>query len=126
MNLVERNQMIQEFQQVQMEILKRKGNDYAAGDEEDSGNANFEIVASLLVDAPMDELTVWAVYFLKHVCSIITFIRKRHLESEPIADRFHDIANYANIGHTLVEEMKDRNDDEMFNSRNIPVEREDF
>ena len=101
MNLVERNLFIEKFQETQREILRAKGNDYAAGMANQEGNANFQLVAELLEGAPMDELTVWAVYFLKHVCSIVTFIRTRNLESEGLAGRFHDIANYANIGHTI-------------------------
>jgi len=110
MNLLERNALIKEFQEEQMEILDVKGNDYAAGDAEDSGNANFEIVASLLVDAPMDELTVWAVYFMKHVCAILTYVRNRRIESEGMAGRLNDIANYANIGRTLLMEMEEKQD----------------
>ena len=74
-------------------ILLAKGPDYAshAGDNR---LANFELVAQLLQGAPIDATTVCAVYWLKHVVAICTFIRNRRPGSEPILGRFADDRNY--------------------------------
>ena len=105
MNLKTRNEMIQKYQAEQMEILQRKGHDYAAGEAEVNGNENFRIIAELLKGAPMDETTVWAVYFLKPVLSVVTFVRTRRVESEGMEGRMNDIAKYANIFRTLLDGM---------------------
>ena len=104
MNLTRRNQRIAEYCKCQMEILERKGADYSGGRESEDGNANFSEVARRLEGVPLDKLTVWAVYFEKQVIAIETFIKTRHVESEGMAERFNDIANYANIRHTIFEE----------------------
>ena len=75
------------------DILLAKGPDYAshAGDNR---LANFESVAQLLKGAPIDAVTVAAVYWLKHVFAICTYIRNRRPGSEPILGRFADERNY--------------------------------
>jgi hypothetical protein len=75
------------------DILLAKGPDYAshAGDNR---LANFESVAQLLKGAPIDAATVCAVYWLKHVFAICTYIRNRRPGSEPILGRFADERNY--------------------------------
>jgi len=76
-----------------LSILMAKGPDYA-GHDGDNRLANFESVAQLLKGAPMDAATVAAVYWLKHVFAICTYIRTRRPGSEPILGRFADDRNY--------------------------------
>lgn len=104
MNLTERNAKIREYQEQQMKILDAKGADYTGGQASEDGNANFKEVARRLSGAPMNEMTVWAVYFLKHVMAIETFVKVGRVESEGMEGRFDDLANYANIGRTIFEE----------------------
>jgi len=74
-------------------ILLSKGPDYASHDG-DNRLANFELVAQLLKGAPIDAMTTAAVYWLKHVLAICTYIRNRRPGSEPILGRFADERNY--------------------------------
>lgn len=108
MNLSERNAKIREYQAQQMKILEMKGADYSGGKSAEDGNANFKEVARRLNGAQIDEITVWAVYFLKHVISIETFVKTGRNESEGMEGRFDDLANYANIGRTIFEEMQNK------------------
>ena len=76
-------------------ILVEKGPKYA-GHVEDNRLANFEMVALLLNGAPVDSLTVCAVYWLKHVLGLCTYIRTRAggSDDDPVEDWFADEANY--------------------------------
>lgn len=106
MNLEARNKRIQEYQQEQMEILDAKGADYTGGKASEDGNHNFSEVARRLAGAPMNAMTVWAVYFLKHCLAVETFVKLGRVESEGMEGRFNDLANYANIGRAIFEEMQ--------------------
>jgi len=75
------------------DILEVKGPDYA-GHGEDNRLANFETVAGLLKGAPIDAMTIAAVYWLKHVFAICTFVRTRKEGSEPMMGRWADERNY--------------------------------
>lgn len=75
------------------DILAVKGPDYA-GHGEDNRLANFETIAELLKGAPIDALTIAAVYWLKHVFAICTYVRTRREGSEPMPGRWADERNY--------------------------------
>ncbi len=75
------------------EVLQVKGQDYARLDL-NNRLRNFEVIADLLRDAPVDATTVCAVYWLKHVMAVCTFVSSRRLESEDIGGRFTDLQNY--------------------------------
>jgi len=72
-------------------LLDKKGADYT---KNDNRLDNFEVVAALLQGAPMDRITVCAVYLLKQVISLCRYVRERTLESESLDSRFQDVRNY--------------------------------
>lgn len=88
-----------EFMEKQKALLLSKGNDYAGNNDRLS---NFKRVGA---NIGQDALVAWAVYFLKHVDSILTFVRERKLASEPIEGRLLDAGNYCVLGAALVKEM---------------------
>lgn len=93
------NEFVDRFIDQQKDILKTKGHDYAG---EGDRLSNFKRVGQAI---GQDALVAWAVYFLKHVDSILTFVRERKLASEPIEGRLLDAANYCILGAALVEEL---------------------
>ena len=104
MKLSERNRLIERYHKVQLEILNLKGMDYTGGQESKDANANFKEAARRLEGAPMSMWTSWAVYLIKHVIAVETFVRTGRVESEGIEQQLHDIANYANIGLSMLRE----------------------
>lgn len=105
MDIKERAVKVAQYHQEQMDILNKKGADYTGGEAAVDANANFKEVARRLKGSPMSPLTVWAVYFEKQVLAVETFVKTGRVESEGLDGRFNDIANYAQIGRTLVEEQ---------------------
>lgn len=77
-------------------VLWNKMQDYAA-DEADA-LANFRAAAEHLGLEPRQ---VWAVYFWKHVCSVMEWARRGDVASEPIRGRFVDLVNYCAFGAAL-------------------------
>ena len=98
-------------------LLSIKGYDYARVDTDDAfGDVNrlrnFEVIAGLLGGAPMDAITVCAVYWLKHVLALCTYIATRRLESEPLASRFTDLQNYGYLLEANIRAASDGADEE--------------
>jgi hypothetical protein len=84
------------------EILKIKGSDYS----DSTGKnrlANFERLASRL---SLTDEQVWAVYFMKHVDSILTFCSDGEVKSEAIEGRITDARNYLALLRLMVESKK--------------------
>jgi len=82
------------------EVMDGKGHDYTAGDTDRL--INFKRGGNNLGVSP---LTVWAVYFNKHVDSINTLVKTGKQESgEPVEGRIIDIINYALLGLALIKE----------------------
>ena len=80
---------ISDFRKEQDKLIKSKGFDYTiAGSDR---LFNFKFVADLIGITPRQ---VAAVYWLKHVLAILTYVRYGKLESEGIDGRFIDEANY--------------------------------
>lgn len=77
-------------------ILLRKGHDYAG---ENDRHRNFKQAAEA---AGVSALTVWGIFFKKHLDSIFTYIREGGVQSEPILERFKDARNYIDLGAGLV------------------------
>ena len=82
-------------------IMKAKGRDYTeylAGTEDvrvTSANANFQGVANLLsARQGVDKYVTWAVYFVKHIQAILSWVCTREVKSEPIQGRMADAINY--------------------------------
>lgn len=96
------------FEQDCMGILEKKGHDYTAGlkeaDGERDANANFKEVAKYLEGAVVDKYTVWAVYFLKQLFAIFTWLKDRKVRSEPLRLRIVDCINYLFILYTMLVE----------------------
>ena len=82
-------------------IMAAKGRDYTeylAGVEDvrvTSANANFQGVANLLsARQGVDKYVTWAVYFVKHIQAILSWVCTRQVKSEPIQGRMADAINY--------------------------------
>jgi hypothetical protein len=76
-----------------MKIMDDKGKDYQ-GEEKEGVNGNFYRNARVLGVSPT---LIWAVYFNKHVDSLMTFVRTGRLESEGLRGRLDDMRNYLDI-----------------------------
>jgi hypothetical protein len=83
-----------------MDIMDAKGADYQ-GEEKEGVNGNFYRNARLLGVPPV---TIWAVYFNKHIDSLMTFVRTGRLESEGLRGRLDDIRNYIDILEAMLVE----------------------
>ncbi|RLC39729.1 MAG: hypothetical protein DRH51_06665 [Candidatus Coatesbacteria bacterium] len=81
--------LVKNMQEEEQDILFRKGHDYQCGS--DDVLANFKRIAERLSLSPLE---VWAVYFLKHIDAILTFVKKGEVASEDIEGRFNDARNY--------------------------------
>ena len=66
--------------------------------------ANFKQVADMVDVTP---LLVWAIYFHKHVCSIMKYVQTGKDSAEGIESRFDDCANYLALGWALIQELVD-------------------
>jgi len=84
------------------EILLTKGHDYTGGS--DDRLRNFKQIARSIGVKP---LMVWYIYFMKHIDSVSTFMQRGELKSEPIRERFLDIANYAILGAALAKDLEE-------------------
>lgn len=91
--------LVERFRTEQDDLLVKKGHDYTQGN--DDRLDNFKQVAHLLGMKPSQ---VWAIYWLKHVFAICTYIKFGKLESEGIFSRFLDENNYNLLGAALLDE----------------------
>ena len=92
-------------------IMTIKGRDYTEYLQDGDGppvsaNANFQGVANLLsARQGVDKLYVtWAVYFVKHIQAILSWVCTREVKSEPIQGRMADAINYIFILWTMLVE----------------------
>lgn len=83
------------------EVWSCKGIDYTIGNADRL--YNFKSIAEIIGITPEQ---VWAVYFWKHVCAVLSWAKTGRVESEGIKGRFIDIANYAKLGRLIAEEGK--------------------
>ena len=98
------NKFLKEFHKAQESLLITKGHDYTQGSNDRL--LNFKEVAQL---TGMTPLQVWAVYWMKHVFAICTYIKFNKLTSENIESRFLDEANYSVLGAALITERETNN-----------------
>jgi len=102
MTIPERNLIAQEIFKKCLDVLTRKGKDYAGNEDSLS---NFKRNAERL---GLTKYQVWAIYFNKHVDSINNAIKSSpnnpQVESEPLEQRIIDIINYAVILLCLLKE----------------------
>lgn len=105
----ERGGIIRKLHQRELELLQTKGREYTGGAE--AGNEldvlhNFKDVAKQAGTTP---LQAWAVYFLKHVSSIMTHIADPYREmSESIDGRIEDARTYLGLLQCLLSEEREQ------------------
>jgi hypothetical protein len=78
-------------------VMSKKGRDYTEyvqTSQKRSANSNFTAIAEMFGDAGVDKYKVWAIYFLKHVQSILSWVATKRVESEKIEGRMTDAINY--------------------------------
>src|SRR5438034_2762 len=80
--------LYQDFANEQLTIMHDASKDYAS---EEDRLANFKRLAERLNVSP---LLIWAVYFTKHVDSILSYINTGRMNRDSVRGRFLDIANY--------------------------------
>jgi hypothetical protein len=106
-----RLKVIREFLEEKcLPVLDVKGHDYTHGIKKSGGldaNANFKEVARLLKGRGVDRFDVWAVYFLKHFLSLMTWLNDRQVKSESLESRIVDLVNYLLILKTMLVEDDD-------------------
>jgi hypothetical protein len=79
--------------------LINKGREYTIGSSD-----KLENFKSLAIDLGLDPLQVWAVYWKKHVASILSYVKDGKAHSEPIEMRFVDCRNYLDLGIAIIKE----------------------
>lgn len=79
-------------------IMGKKGNDYAGNEDV---LRNFKLNAERLGLRPEQ---IWAVYFMKHIDAILTYVSDQRIQSEPIDGRIQDSINYLLLFQAMVTE----------------------
>jgi len=97
------SKLIKKFRKQQDELILLKGYDYTMGQHELDRLFNFKWVAGVLGISP---LQVFAVYWLKHILAILTYIKTGVVKSEALASRFLDENNYNLLGYSLIKELQ--------------------
>jgi len=102
MNKGDFNDLVDEVLREARQVLEDKNPEYTnlSGDVLN----NFKEAARLTESAP---LKVWSAYFIKHVLSVLTYVR-RSVESEPIEKRAIDLINFLCFFVALVREERRR------------------
>src|SRR2546428_3074832 len=98
MNQAMFNEVVAEQFKACGDLLIHKGADYSDGGGRLS---NFKVNAARLDMTPVQ---VWAIYFIKHINAIETFVKKGKLSSEPIESRIDEAINYLILLRALVKE----------------------
>lgn len=82
-----------------------KGAEYTEASKDDRLQ-NFKMVAD--ESERLDALSVWYVYVMKHIISLVLFARQGVAKSEPIFNRCVDVAAYLILGKALSDEVNNR------------------
>ncbi len=114
-----RERIAEEFFDLEREIARGKGAEYAS--EEDTLQ-NFKIIADILnitmplerkcrcgetVSFTIDPLMVLAVYLLKHILAMLDYMgRKKSLSAESIKDRVLDTRVYSFLAYCLTKDLE--------------------
>lgn len=86
----------------EVKLMLEKGEEYCQGNPDRLHN--FKDIAK---DLGLDPLQCWAVYFKKHVDSIMSYVKSGSVKSnESIQSRFYDARNYLALGLALIEEKE--------------------
>jgi len=100
MNLKDFQYSLRELMEGEGKLMFAKNKEYTQGSED-----VFKNFKELARDLDMDPLQIWAIYFLKHIASIKSFIKDRKVYSEPIQGRIMDCRNYLAILYGMLVEM---------------------
>lgn len=98
MTLDEFNDYFCDLVKEEVELLRRKGQEYSGKEDRHS---NFKRLALELNLKP--ETILW-VYFRKHIDGIASHIRGEYTGSEPIRGRIQDARNYLALLAAMIEE----------------------
>lgn len=105
MNIEERIEFVREkVEKVLIPILQKKGKDQTCLSDNNDTNVNFKIISDFIGNKNIDKYQILLVYFVKHLLSIMTWIRTRELESEGLDSRIADAINYLLILWSMIEE----------------------
>lgn len=81
-------------------LCNTKGEEYTRGNDDQL--KNFK-VAAMALDLP--PLTIWSVYFNKHIDAIMNYVKTGETKStESIDSRFHDAILYLFLGLALIKD----------------------
>jgi hypothetical protein len=123
MNAKDRLARTRAFLDQEIGILETKGREYTAGAEKDNDKdtlVNFKQVGEMVSCKcekcghvqPIGAKAAWAVYFLKHVFSVMTHVGDPGREmSEPLIGRLLDIRVYAALLDCLDAEERQQKED---------------
>lgn len=100
-NKVEFDNIVEQARLRQDGLLTVKGHDYTRGDADRL--ANFKNNAKGLGLTPQQ---VWAVYFMKHIDAIMSYVKTGKLESEALTGRLDDAINYLYLFEALVKDLE--------------------
>jgi len=96
-------QISKQLDEAAKKIMKAKQPEYT--NESEDVLHNFKSSAQMLGLQPME---VWAVFFHKHVQSIMSHAHNPKMdEAEPIRSRYCDAINYLHLGYALMTEREE-------------------
>lgn len=91
------DKIVKQLNDYSFDIMQNKRPEYT--NEDTDVLHNFKETAERL---EISELRVWAVFFEKHLQSILAHMKNANLKkSEPIHSRFADVINYCYLGYAL-------------------------
>lgn len=100
MNIAERNIKLKDFFKDCCDILEKKGQDY------NPDGVAFSEVCKEAKDLGLKPEQYMMVLASKHYGAIKTFCKTGNLTSEPIKERFKDLANYCALIAVLLEDKQ--------------------
>lgn len=102
MKIEEFNILVQSMVEEEQITMSSKGKEYTQGQEDRL--SNFKSTAKELGLTPMQ---IWAVYFKKHIESILSYAKSgESFSNEPIQSRIMDARVYLALGRALIEDDK--------------------
>jgi len=125
MNGPDFNRLVKGLEEMEEAILLSKGKDYTQGDADRLKNfkklgAEIGSIIRNAIDNmpehPSDQekflekvgaLTVWWVYFRKHIDALHSYVASGRVESEGLTGRINDVRNYAALGAGLMVDFGD-------------------
>lgn len=109
MNSATRRKIIEKLHAEELGMIKTKGREYTGGAEDGSEMDTLHNFKDVAAQVGNDPLQTWATYFLKHVSSIMTYVKDPSREaemSEPIDGRITDARTYLGLLQCLIAERR--------------------